>query len=169
MTFCNVFFGVFSGIIAGVFIHLGVDAYRNWRIQRKTIKNLKFEIDFNIEKIDLLLEELQKYRNKVNADSLSSYFGYFVMTQVITTTLIQMFFDRSIYKYLDYEHIGKLQIFYKFFTLEIERLINNQITWNKEHISEPGIKQQVTQQIDVWEAGFKNNKKDLKMIKDKLK
>jgi len=169
MTFCSVFLGVLSGIIAGVLINIAIDAYRNWRIQRKNIKNLKFEIDFNIKKIDLLLADIQNYRNQVNGDSLPSFFHYFVLTQVITTTLGYMFHDRSIYKCLDHEHIGTLQIFYKLFSPEMERNLNNQITWNKEHIGELGVKQKVVQQIDALELGFKNVKKDLNTIKDKLK
>ena len=130
MTFWSVFFGVFAGIIAGVFINLAIIAVRSCSYQKKAIKNLKFEIDFNIKKIDSFLVELLKYRNKVNGDSLYNYFGYYSLTKVIMTTLVQMFQDRSIYKYLDYKEIGKLQTFHSYFSLGMEKYINDQVQWN---------------------------------------
>jgi len=169
MTFWNVFFGVFAGIIAGVVIHLGIDAIRNCRFKKKAKNNLKFEIDFNISKIDSFFKELEKYRNKVNGDSLYNYFGYFPLSKVIITTMIQVFLDRSIYEYLSHENIGKLQNFLSDFSSGSEQYINNQIRWNRENFNKSGVKQLAIEDIDFWEKRFKDSKQDLQAVKEKLK
>jgi len=168
MTFWNVFFAVLSGIVAGVIINLVVIAIMNCRFRNRAVANLKFEIDFNIESIDSLLEELKRYRDKIVADSIQIYVGYFMISQVLTTTLVKMFDDRSIYKYMGPNHIAKLQSFYKLFSIEMERRTNDQVTWAKEHINEEGVKQTVIGQIDVWEKAFKNTKADLQTVKERF-
>jgi len=169
MTFWNVFFGVFAGIIAGVGIHLGIELIRGCIARKKMVKNLKFEIDFNIGKIDSFLEELGRYRDKVTGDSLFNYFGYFNLSKVIITTMFQMFLNGSIYKYLKYEDIVKLQNFITDFSLSTEQYINNQIKWNKENIKTPGIKQLAITDIEFWDRKFKENKRALQEVKEKLK
>lgn len=169
MTFWNVFFAVLAGIISGVGINLGIDVIRACIAQRKTIKNLKFEIDFNIGKIDSFIKELGKFRDKVNSDSITEYIGYITLTIVITTTIIQMFLDRSIYKYLDDKEIGKLQNFSRSFTFNAEKLLNDQIRWGIEHYDDPKIKQKANRTIEFWTYLFEDRKKDLQAVKDKLK
>lgn len=168
MTFWGAFFGVFLGIISGVIINLCITWFISWKYRKKTIENLKFEIDFNIEEINKMLEESIRYRNKLNADDLVNYFGYFTLSQVIGTTISQIFQDRSIYKILDYEDIGNLQIFYKFFQPNMEKTMNDQITYNKLHFQNPGAKQQIAAQIDILEAAFNRSKSNLESIKAKL-
>jgi len=168
MTFWNVFLAVLSGIVAGVIINLVLVAIMNFRFQNRAIANLKFEIDFNIGSIDSLLEEIKKYRDKIFADSIQTYVGYFMISQVLTTTLLKMFDDRSIYKYMNPNHIAKLQSFYKLFSIEMERRANDQVTWAKEHIKESYAKQHVLGQITVWENAFKNTKADLQAVKERF-
>jgi len=168
MTFWNVFFGVFAGIIAGVGIHLGIDLVRNLITRKKTRENLKFEIDFNVKKLDLFLGELRTFNDKVNADSIQDYLGYIGLSKRITTTIIQMFFDRSIYKVLKYEEIGKLQSFTSFYNIDTERLLNDQIRWGKEHADDPQIKQKAHKTIEFWKFIFEGSKKDLQEVKAKL-
>ena len=174
MTFFGAFTGVLFGIIAGVGIHLIVGAIKERRIREKVKENLKFEIDFNIKRIDYFLKELVKYRNKVNGDSLNNYFGYFHLSRVITTTMSQMFLYGTIYQYLDHDDIGKLQNFASYFSLASENSMNNQINWNKQNFFrangtvDVNIKQYATANIDLWEAIFKQSKKHLKAIKKSI-
>lgn len=134
------------------------------------ISNFKFEVDFNIEKIDSFLKELEKYRNKVNGDSLSNYFGYFPLSKIIAITIGQMFFTDSIYKYLDHENIGKLQNFLTDFSLNSEQYMNNQINSNRTNIiNNPTVKQLAISDIEFWEDKFNDSKTDLQTIKDKFK
>jgi len=168
MNFWNVFFGVFSGIIAGVCINLIIKWIRDYSYRKRLIKNLKFEFDFNVKKIDSFLEELNEYRNKANADSLVDYFGFFHLSKIITTTLIQLLNSGLMYKFLYHEDIAMLQNFLSDFSLGTEGYMNNQIEWMRKHHSEQGTRQHVNNNITFWEKKFKENRKLVKQIRDKL-
>jgi len=169
MTFWNMFFGVFSGIIAGVIINLTVVSIIKRNSQKQSIDNLKFEIDYNIKKINEFLEELNNYRNKNNADNINNYFGYFSLSKVILTTAIQMFNNGLIYKFLNHDFVEKLQNFSIDFSLGSENFMNNQIKYNQSNYSLPDIKKIVNDQITFWENKFKENRKNLEEIKNELK
>lgn len=175
MPFWSAFiFGVLAGILAGVGINIGIDFVRTYIAKKKTIKYLKFEIDFNMKKLDSFLEKLRTFRARVKLDSIADaadYVGYISLTEIITTTITQMFHDRSIYKKkkLDYEEIGKLQNFVTFFTIDMERFLNNQIQRVIEHSMDSDIKKKANKTIDFWENAFKSRKNDLYDIKFKLK
>ena len=47
--------------------------------------------------------------------------------------------------------------------------INDQVQWNRTHFNEAGVKQLAIENIDFWEGVFKENKKNLKAVKKKLK
>lgn len=168
MTFWNVFFGVFSGIIAGVLINIGIGFISGKIARKKTKENLKFEIDFNIEKLNSFEDELRTFQEKVNSGRILEYLGYVSLTKVITTTIVQMFFDRSIYKILKYDDIGKLQNFYRAYSFDTERLINDQIRWGKDHFADPDIRQKAGRTVDFWMAIFNASKSDLSNVKAKL-
>ena len=114
------------------------------------------------------LEEIIKYRNKVNGDSLYSYFGYFNLSKVILTTAIQMFTTGLIYKYLEHEDIAILQNFSSDFSSGSEQFMNSQVKYNRSHHAEAGVKQLAISDITFWEKKFKDNKEGLQQIKGKL-
>jgi len=165
--FWGAFFGVFAGIISGVAIYYIVGWINSYILRGKAIKNLKFEIDYNIKHIDSLLKELQKFRNKANADDVKSYIGHFFVSKVIMTQLAQMFFDRSIYKCIEHEDIAKLQIFSRYFTADGERIVNDLINYYKQNYV-PDMKKQVIKDIDDFEKLLDDSKTDLQSIYKKL-
>jgi hypothetical protein len=173
MNFWSVFFSVLAGIVAGVFINLGVRFVDNKLAEKKDIKNLVFEIAFNIRRIDSLIEELQKYRDALNADNLKNYFGYFSLSKVIVSTLNQMVFKGSIYKHLGHEEISWLQNFVVEFSPGTESFINSQVGNNKEKFHtilgiNPDVKAKVDSEIKWWKEKFVKTKTELGVIKNKL-
>jgi len=125
MTFWSVFFGVFTGIFVGVQTNLIIEAIKIKRINKKRIKNLKYEFKYNINKINQeFLKDADDYLNHINGNSPQSYFGKIHLTGLLKTTLNQIFSDGSIYKYFDYENIGKLQRLITDFTPQDEERIN---------------------------------------------
>ena len=70
-------FGVFLGVICGTAVTLVVVYINKRKNLNQQIKNLKFELDYNIKKLDSWIEEVEKYRNAVNGDALGSYYGEF--------------------------------------------------------------------------------------------
>jgi len=169
MTFWNVFFGVFAGIVAGIFINLAISAIKNYNTQKKLINNLKYEIEFNLKKIDAFLEEFREYRKHINGKSPYDYFGIIHMTGLLKTTLEQMFSDRSIYKYFDNENIGRLQTFYSDIQPDTVKRVNDQIQEFREISYESKMVKTVNKYIDYLEAGLRGNKENLQAVKMKRK
>jgi uncharacterized membrane-anchored protein YhcB (DUF1043 family) len=70
------FLGVLSSIVAGIIINLVIASIIKKNSQRQSINNLKFEIEYNIKKINEFLEDLNNYRNENNADNIKDIFLY---------------------------------------------------------------------------------------------
>jgi len=167
MTFWSVFFSVLSGILAGMGIQIGLDWIKSWCKRKKTLENLEFEINYNLKKLDVFLEELERFRNKIIEDNPQGYYGYFQLSKIINTTIVQMFLDRSIYKVLKHEAIGRLQDFYSFFTLQMEQAINGQIVRIKNNYN-PQLRNEAFELIEFWRFAFSTRKNDLLEVKKQL-
>lgn len=166
-------FGVFLGVIAGVAITLLTQWITEKVKESQKVKNLKFEFELNIRKIDKWLEEIGKYRNAVNGDALQNYFGYFDLSRFVYVTADNMFLSGLLYKYLDHDDIGKLQVIYSEFSLPWENIMNNEITNNRNKaIQEPAswsaYKAKVVSNVDFWEIKFQQHKKTLEEVLKKL-
>jgi len=172
MTFWNVFSGVFAGIVAGVVINLIVswiftkNNNKNWK------NNLKFEINYNIKKIESFIDEITEYRNKVNGDSLDSYFGYFPLSKVLTSTINQIFNNGLAYRFFKDKDIKQLLDFVSEFTYGGEKYINDQIGYNKGLFKDINLRQyskgRIIGDIDFWEKKFKSYKEFLNEMLKKL-
>ena len=102
-------FGVFLGVIAGTAVTLLVQYLIQYKDIQQQTKNLKFELELNVGKIDAWLDELGKYRNAVNGDALHNYFGYFDLSRTVSNTTSTMFISGRLYKKLTHDQIGQLQ------------------------------------------------------------
>ena len=169
-------FGVFLGVLAGTGVTLLVGWIQRRRGESQQVRNLKFELDLNIGKVDRWLEELGRYRNAVNGDSLQNYAGYFDLGRFIYVTANNMFLSGLLYKYLDDEQIGKLQEIVAEFSPAWEQIINSQITWNKTLFVQSTAastwtsqaKPVVVQQINLWQGKFEGHRAALGQIKRSL-
>ena len=166
-------FGVFLGVIAGTAVLILLQWINGKVKESQKVKNLKFEFELNIKKIDEWLEEINKYRNAVNGDSLNNYFGYFNLSRFINVTGNDMFLKGLLYKYLDYNDIGKLQAIYSEFTLQGENFLNNQIVQNRNQVlqqptSWSTLKNKVVFEVNFWDNKFQEHKKALEDILKKL-
>jgi hypothetical protein len=158
-------FGVFLGVLAGTAVTLLTQWILQKRSEAQTLKNLQFETELNIKKIDSWLEEITRYRNAVNGDALATYYGYFDLSRFIYPTANAMFLSGLLYKYLDHDGIGKLQVITAEFSSFGENYLNNQITQNKANF----IKTKAVQEVDFWEKRFKDHRKSLEEILGKLR
>ncbi|HWR57242.1 MAG TPA: hypothetical protein VN328_00015, partial [Thermodesulfovibrionales bacterium] len=163
-----------------------VNYFSDWAIKKKgeaqQVKNLKFEIQLDIEKVDKWLEEIVLYRNATNGDTLDQYFGYFDFSRFIYVTANSMFISGLLYKYLDHEKIGLLQVITSEFSVNGEKFINDQLAQNrqkfidsKNEMKSPLAtwtskeKSGVVKNIDFWEKKFKEHKASLQRILVHLK
>ncbi len=165
MTFWNVFFGVFAGIIAGIAINFAIEALRNYKINRKMVRNLKFEIEFNIKKIDSFLDDLKRYRQHINSDSPYEYFGILEFSGLLKTTLQQMFLDRSVYKLFGYENIGRLQTFMADFQSGAVAMIKEIIDKFRECQDVDKMRRAANKFSDYIEEGLKATKNNLETVR----
>jgi len=110
------------------------------------------------------LGEVARYRNAIHIENLTSYFGYFDFSKMLWHTANGMVSSGLIYKYLDEENLMKLQTVYANFSFGAQDFINKQV---KEHTANFN-KQEADRNADYWENKFKENKKDLQIILDKL-
>lgn len=164
-------FGVFLGVLAGVV----VTYFAQWvgaRFENKQkLKNLKFEINLNLIKIDSWLEKIVKYRNAVNGDALRSFFEYFDLSRFISITANKMFSEGLLYKYWSEETIGELLIIYSEFSLDGERFLNNLVNQDRTNFitaQDKGdlkglaaAKAIAVQNVDFWENKLKKHKRTL--------
>jgi hypothetical protein len=164
--------GVFFGVIAGIAINLITQWVIEKRKESQKIKNLKFEFELNIKKISKWIKEITDYRNAVNGDALSNYFGHFDLSRFITVTANNMFWSDLLYKYLDHDGIGKLQVIFSEFSPVWEDMLNKQVAQNKGKAADinswPLVKAKVIADINFWESKFEEHKKTLEETLNKL-
>ena len=119
--------GVFFGVIAGSAVTLLVQYLIQYKDVQQQTKNLKFELELNVGKIDAWLDELGNYRNAVNGDALHNYFGYFDLSNAVSNTMNAMFLSGRLYKKLTHDQIGQLQAVFTTLSFNGERHINEQV------------------------------------------
>ncbi|MDQ1351949.1 MAG: hypothetical protein QG657_2255 [Acidobacteriota bacterium] len=155
---------IFLGIIAGTAVNALTQVFFARKNRKKQLRNLKFEIEMNIKKIDKWLEGINEYRNAVNSDALNVFYTYFDFSKFITVTAVSMFQNGTLYNYLDHEDIGDLQVIFNDFSLVGENIINNQIIQNKSNFN----KTTAISNVNYWEKTIKSHKVKLREILSRL-
>ena len=155
---------MFLGVIAGTAVTL----LTQWVIQKcnegQKINNLKFEIDFNIKNLDDWSENLNEYRNAVNAEDPTLFVGYFDLSRTISITATDMFRSGQLYKLLGREDIGKLQGIFGVLSVNGANAINNQITQQKTTFD----KSRALSELFFWDRTFKEYRKTFEDVLNKL-
>ena len=155
--------GVFLGVVAGALVQFGLQ-WINGKIQEKqSVRNLKFELEFNIKKCAELIGEVRKLRDKVNANAVGQYFGYFKTSGILVVIVDDMLRKGLLYKYLTHDDIWKLQIHYVRFS-STEQWYNEQVEKMKVEANQ----QTNILMVDLIEDQFVTAKIDLRAIHDKL-
>ena len=168
-------FGVFLGVIAGTAVTILVQWYQKKRAETQRTRNLKFELDLDIRKIDTWLEEFGRFRNATNGDSLHTYVGYFDLSRMVSYTTHAMFESGLLYKKLTHEQIGRLQEIFSFFSGFGEQFLNNQLNQFKQEFERcraendttewaTTTKPQVVSFLNYWEGRFREHQRALKEI-----
>ena len=127
--------GVFLGIVAGTAVTLLVSYCQQRLRDRRQVRNLDFELRMNIKKIDGWLEELDRYRNAVNGDSLHDWFGYFDLRNSVSPTANAMFVSGLMYNTLSHEQIEPLQAVLQELSPVGEETMNGQLRASREEFN----------------------------------
>lgn len=172
-------FGVFLGVIAGTAVTLLVQYLIQYKDIQQQTKNLKFELELNVGKIDAWLDELGKYRNAVNGDALHNYFGYFDLSRTVSNTTSTMFISGRLYKKLTHDQIGQLQAVFSTLSFNGERYMNEQVTTrirmfnacraeNRMDYWTTTGKSEVVRDINFWEQKLTAHREEMKNINQGL-
>ena len=180
MTFVLQGFGVFLGVLAGT----AVTILTGWLMKRHGEKqqkvNLLFELELNVRKINVWLEEIGKLRNAINGDAMHQYCGYFDLSRIVSVTCNNMFQSGLLYKYLDQDAIGTLQVIFSELSLHGEQYLNNKInqiiqSFNNAYAQDQGQqwpiadKADAVETVDFWENKLIAHKQSFHEIVTKLK
>ncbi len=129
MTNLSQGFWIFIGIIVGIIVNFVTQKLINLRNERNILKNFKFEIKFNIKKINKYLEYLNEFKDLINGDSLEKFAKYFDLTKTVMSTTNYMLYNGLLYKYLSDNNVGIILVFISQFGNPFwEDLINKQIS-----------------------------------------
>jgi hypothetical protein len=157
----SILFGFIGGTAINAITQLILERKKN----NKQLKNLRFEVDLNIKKIDVWFKELNKYRNAVNSETMYLYFSYFDFSRFITVTADNMFREGTLYNYLNHEDISNLQIIFSEFSLGWENIINDEV----KHYRDEFDKVKATASVNFWEEKLGHHKETLQGILATLK
>ncbi len=164
----NYFFqglSVFLGLIAGVLVSILTEVYIRRQQEKQKVKHLKLELQVNIHKINTWLELLNQYRNAINSETVSAYYGYFDFSRALSFAVFDFLQSGMLYKYLGSEEISNLQVIFSDFSVYGENYITNQINLERQEFN----KARATQNLNFWGKKLKDNKKVLEDILAKLK
>lgn len=165
--------GVIAGVVAGTLVTVVIGWIGKWKNQKQRNKNLKFEFKFDIAKIQSFKAQLNNYRDAVNGDALTTYFGYFDLSKLIYGTAQSMYADGSLYKFFDEPNdLVKLQKAFNKYSAEWELAFNNKIKENREICGTEEwvkVKPDIATNIRFFDVGFQEDIDILKEFLTKLK
>ena len=157
-------FSIFLGVIAGTAVTILTQKFILWHEEKQKIANLKFEITFNIKKIDRWMESLTGYRNAVNGDAITTWAEYLDLSRIVKSTLEDMIQSGLIYKKMSSDSVSHLLLFLSSFTQSAELVYNQQIISQRQSFN----KQRAIIEISLLEKLFKENKKNLETVLQSL-
>lgn len=161
-------FWIFIGIVVGIIVNIITQKFLLWRSEIQLIKNFKFELNYNIKKIEIFEKYIRRLRDLVNGDNLYNFVDYFDLTKIIFNSANQLYYSGLLYKYLDNESVGRFLDTSSRFNQGWETLINSQVNDHKiKFITNNNYsKKEAVNLIDFWEKFFSDHKK---VLQDLLK
>ena len=156
---------IFIGLVAGVIVSLLTELVKNRIENEKDIKNLRFELNCNLKKIERWLSVIGDLKIKNSEDRLPEFYGYFNFSLTIYSTYFKMFSKGTIYNCLTDESIERLQEVANSLNMNAELLVNGQIG-NLKQASYSAMfnKKEATRQIETWEFMLKKCEDNTKQV-----
>ena len=167
--------GAFLGVVAGIVVMIVSSRIQARSARKQQVRNLCFELQLNIKKIDGWLKEVRLYRNAVNGDSLHRWFGYFDLSKTVSTTAMAMLHSGALYDALSYEDIASLQQVYGELSHVGERYLNDRMKDTRTRFLQlqtqganaawlSSLKPEAVQIADFWENKLHDHRKALVRI-----
>lgn len=153
-------FGVFLGVIAGVAVSIATQTVISKREEKQKIKNLKFEIKYNLSMIDKWVGAIGKFRDAVAASAMNTWHEYLQFSHIMKYTISELYESGILYKYITTDEIGNLNLFLSDFTQAFEIYINQDINSTRQNFD----KDKALTQVMFLENKLQTNKKNLEQI-----
>jgi DNA-binding transcriptional regulator YdaS (Cro superfamily) len=168
--------GIIIGIIAGTIITILVNKHSEKKFKKYLVKTLKFELDYNIQKLTDFLNELEKYNAAVleGPASMSNYFGYFRFSDIFSAAITQLYQNGFLAQHLTIEQIAKLQDAIYDLQAKSEPFINQNIAnirqdaINQAILWERVTKPEALRQIRFWKEKFETFENTFKDIENSI-
>jgi len=123
--------GTFIGLIVGAFVQYGAQRlFVRWQT-KSLLEALKKEMRYNETVIDSLNDEVRNLKTAIGAQTLSTYYGYFKLTDVFFVVANKCLADAILYDALRDEDLIKLQKAASFFSVGTEQWVNKEIELHK--------------------------------------
>ncbi len=157
-------FWLFVGIIAGTLVTLLASFILACLKKKKIKRNIKFEISFNISKIQEWKGLLDKVLMASNSDNMEDCLVLFDFQKIILWTVNKTISDGTVYDYLDQESIVTLQKLNDFCKLFYSEEINNGVKKFKDNPDRAG----VAKMVRFWNNLLDQHETRLRLIESKL-
>lgn len=124
--------GAAVGVIAGAFIQYIVQHYVDRRTERHQRAALKKEMQCNLQLISELIAESGRFRNAVNGDALTSYFGYLNYEKGLFAQAGALLSSGMLYRWFSIEQLKKVQAVSYTLNVNTANFVNQNITQRRE-------------------------------------
>lgn len=152
-----------SDSVAGAFIqYLAQRLFVKWQ-GSNTLEALKKELQYDLLVIDGLADEARRLTAAIGSGSITTYYGFFRMTDVFTVMAMKCLAEGLLYKALSASDLFKLQTASSFFSVGTTQWVSMQIDELKAGRGNP------TQFATFLESSLKENKQRIQDVYDVLK
>ena len=168
--------GVVAGIVAGTVITILVNKKANAEVKTHAVRALKFELEYNINKVDEFLNELNRYKASVIEGhvSMSQYFGFFRFSDIFNAASVQLYQNGFLAKHLTIEQVAKLQDAIYALSVSGQQFLNSNVEKNRVEATvspenwEVVTKQRALNEIRYWEDKFQEHKSSFQDVIESL-
>lgn len=152
--------GAFVGVIAGTFIQFFCQKLLDRSQRGKLLAILRREMQYNLYILDVHIQEVQSFRNAINANNIQDYYGYIKSTDLIYSSPIELLKSGILYEMFDKDHILLFQKLLQSGTPATEQWINSNIESRKKDFRQD----ESSRFANFLEGRFREHKKDIETI-----
>lgn len=128
---------VFLGIVAGAFIQYALDWIRTWIQRREQIKNVRFEANYVLSRVEVWRLLANDFRNAVNGDSPQNVVQYFEVSKVPLAASWAFVNSGQAFKVLGETGLRQLLDLLSTLTPQWENVINTAVRGVRENFNKP--------------------------------
>ena len=119
--------GVLTGVIAGVLINVCIQSWFSHKRKNNIIKNIKFELEYNIKHTERIISKINEMINSCNSDNLLMAFKPLNISHKINSALSVAYKNGILYEIMPSNSIADIMEFLDWFSDDSSKLYNRLI------------------------------------------